>query len=124
MHMGDENCDNATPWRLAAVLDSVPGLTVIAPHLGGYTEWEDAKKYILGRKNVYLDTSSAIRFMEPEQARDIIRFHGADRVLFGTDYPLALHREELEIFDKIGLTEDEAENILWKNAYRLLNLSE
>lgn len=124
MHMGDKNCDNATPWRLASVLDKVPGLTVIAPHLGGYAEWEDAKKYILGRENVYLDTSSAIRFMEPEQARDIIRAHGADRVLFGTDYPLALHKEELELFDRLGLDEEEAEGILWKNAYRLLNLLE
>ncbi|MBE7022149.1 MAG: amidohydrolase [Ruminococcaceae bacterium] len=124
MHMGDKNCDDATPRRLASVLDSVSGLTVVAAHLGGFSEWEEAEKYIFGRENVYLDTSSAIRFLEPERAKKLIRSHGADRVLFGTDYPLALHKEELEIFDRIGLSEEEAECVLWKNAYRLLHLSE
>lgn len=122
LHVGDENSDKSTPRRLAAVLDAIPDLTVVAPHLGGYAEWEDAKTYLLGRENVYLDTSSAIRFMSPEAAAEIIRTHGADRVLFGTDYPLALHKDELLRFDALPLTKEEQEQILWKNAYRLLEL--
>ncbi|MBR6728601.1 MAG: amidohydrolase [Clostridia bacterium] len=122
VHMGDKNCDGATPWRLAEVLEKVPELIVIAPHLGGVYEWAEAQKHLYGRKNVYLDTSSAMRFMEPEEVLNIIHTHGADRVLFGTDYPLSLYEYELKKFDGLGLTEEEAEAILWKNAYRLLNL--
>lgn len=122
MHMGDKQFDGATPWRLAKVLDEVPDLTVIAAHLGGVFEWEEAQKHLYGRENVYLDTSSAIRFLEPEKAAGLIRAHGVKRVLFGTDYPLSLHQYELEVFDRIGLLEAEQEDILWKNAYRLLNL--
>ncbi len=122
IHVGDKNSDGATPRRMAAVLDEIPELTVIAPHLGGYSEWEEARKYLFGRSNVYLDTSSSIRFMEPLAAAELIRSHGTDRVLFGTDYPLALHKEELANIDRLGLTEEEQEEILWKNAYRLLNL--
>lgn len=123
MHAGDENSDATSPKRIAHLLDRFPNLTIIAAHLGGYTEWDDAQKYILGR-NLYVDTSSAIRFMPPERAKELIRAHGADKVLFGTDYPLALHKEELEIFYKIDLSEEEREQILWKNAYRLLDISD
>jgi len=122
MHMGDKNADGATPKRLAKVLDEIPDLTVVAAHLGGVFEWDKAERFLYGRRNVYLDTSSAMRFLETEETTRIIRAHGADRVLFGTDYPLSLHRYELELFDKLGLSQEEQEDILWKNAYRLLKL--
>lgn len=122
MHVGDTNSDAATPARMAKVLDCFPKLTVIAAHLGGYGEWENAKRFLIGREGLYVDTSSSIRFMQPDEAAAIIRAHGTDRVLFGTDYPLSLHKQELEVFDRLGLTDEENEQILWKNAYRLLKL--
>ena len=124
MHMGDKNLDGATPKRLAKVLDEIPDLIVVAAHLGGVFEWEDAKRYLYGRDNVYLDTSSAMRFLDPAVATEMIRSHGTNRVLFGTDYPLSLHKAELAIFDRLSLTEEEQEQILWKNAYELLKLNQ
>jgi len=124
IHVGDKNSDGATPRRLARVLDKFPKLVTIAAHMGGFSEWEAAREYIIGRENVYVDTSSSIRFMEPEEATELVYAHGVDRVLFGTDYPLSLHVPELAVFDKLELTEEEKEQILWKNAYRLLGLSE
>ncbi len=122
IHTGDENRDLSSPYRLANVLDKVPSLTVIAPHLGGYSEWRQARECLYGRENVYIDTSSGIRFLEPELSAELIREHGVERTLFGTDYPLALHADELERFFRIPLTEAEQEAILWKNACTLLDL--
>ncbi|MBP3337520.1 MAG: amidohydrolase family protein [Clostridia bacterium] len=122
MHMGDKNVDNATPKRLAKVMDDFPHLTVIAAHLGGVFEWENAEKYLLGRDNMYVDTSSAIRFLTPERSYELMKKQGMDKVLFGTDYPLSLHKEELDLIDKIPMTEEEKELVLWKNAYKLLEL--
>ena len=122
MHVGDKNVDMATPSRLSKVMDDFPKLTVIAAHLGGVFEWDNAEKYLLGRDNLYVDTSSAIRFLTPERAAELIKKQGTDRVLFGTDYPLSLHKYELDVLDKIPLTEEEKEQILWKNAYKLLEL--
>lgn len=124
MHMGDLNTDCATPARLAKVMKQFPKLTVVAAHLGGYGEQETAKKVLTEFENIYVDTSSAIRFMTPEEAEEDIRAFGIDKVLFGTDYPLSLYDDELAIFDSINLTDEEREQILWKNAYRLLGLSE
>jgi predicted TIM-barrel fold metal-dependent hydrolase len=121
VHAGDENCEFSSPKRLANVLDSYPNLTVIAAHLGGYSRWDDAERYIIGRE-CYIDTSSSLWAIPPEKAADIIRRHGVDRVLFGTDYPLAKHKDELERFYALGLTEEENSKILFENAKRLLKL--
>ncbi len=130
MHMGDKVSDGANPKRLAAVLDAVPELVVVAAHLGGSGDclggeagWRETEQYLCGRSNVYYDTSSSVRFIEPQKATEMIRKLGTDRVVFGTDYPLSLHQQELEIFDQLSLTESEQEAILWKNAYKLLGLS-
>ncbi len=130
MHMGDKVSDGATPKRLAAVLDAVPDLVVVAAHLGGSGNclggeagWHEVEQYLCGRENVYYDTSSSVRFIDPIQAAEMIRRLGTDRVVFGTDYPLSLHKAELEVFDNLPLTESEQEAILWKNAYSLLGLS-
>lgn len=121
IHLGDENSDNSSPKRLARVLDAFPSLTVIAAHLGGYMRWEESKKYLVGR-NLYLDTSSTMCKISPECAGEIIKKHGVDRVLFGTDYPARLHKEELENFMKIPLTKAEKIKILSTNATMLFNL--
>lgn len=121
VHMGDENTTSSSPTRLANILEMFPSLTVIAPHLGGYSMWDEAIDKLIG-KNLYLDTSSALRFMDKEKAVDIIRSHGADKVLFGTDYPMWLHEEELSLFYELGLTDEENEQILYGNSAKLFNV--
>ncbi len=119
IHMGDENVEYSSPRKLANVLRQFPQLRVVGAHLGGYARWDEVKAYLVG-KNLYLDTSSALFRLSPEEAVRLIRAHGVDKVLFGTDYPIASHREELERFLQLELTEEEREKILFKNAYRFL----
>lgn len=121
IHAGDENSDLSAPWRIANLLGRYPRLTVIAAHLGGYKSWDEAETCLVGR-NCYIDTSSALWAMTPERAVRIIRKHGVERVLFGTDYPLTFHREELARFRALGLSPGEEERILWRNAFELLGL--
>lgn len=60
--------------------------------------------------------------MTPETARRMIEAYGADRVLFGTDYPMWDPAEELERLRKIGLCEEDLQKILYQNAAKLLGL--
>lgn len=118
MHMGDKNLDYSSPVRLARVLDKFPDLKVIAAHLGGYDRWEESKKYIVGR-NVYLDTSSSLWRLSPIEATEIIKKHGVDKVVFGTDYPITNHTDELKRFEKLDLNQEERNKILYQNAMNL-----
>lgn len=121
LHAGDVNTDFSSPWRIADIVDRFPRLTVIAAHLGGYSEWDEAEKHLIG-KRLYIDTSSSIWALPPERVVRIIRRHGVRRVLFGTDYPLTFHKEELARFMALPLTEEERRMILHDNAARLLGL--
>jgi predicted TIM-barrel fold metal-dependent hydrolase len=121
MHAGDEKLDHASPERISNVIERFPELRLIAAHLGGHQKWKEAEQFLFG-KNLWLDTSSAIAFMEPQQAVEIIRKHGVERVVFGTDYPITYHDRELAIFNQLNLNQQEKEAILWQNAARLLNL--
>ena len=66
-----------------------------------------------------MDTSSALFALSPREAVDIIRGYGADRALYGTDFPMWSPVGELARFDRLDLTDDERERILWTNSQRL-----
>ncbi len=123
IHAGDENLDSSSPHRLARVLEKFPRLTMIAAHLGGYKKWREAMECLIG-KNLYLDTSSAIEYMDSAFAKKLIRKHGTNRVVFGTDYPAAYHDEALEVFNQLELNEQERADILYHNAAKLLGIGE
>ena len=101
-------------------LDAFPDLVCICAHLGGWSEWDDAWKVLSGCENVYVDTSSSLYALSPEEGRKIVRHYSRDRVLFGTDYPMWRPREELERFRNLKLTDEEEEKILCLNAETLL----
>jgi len=121
IHMGDEEKTSSSPERLAKVIEIFPNLKIIAAHLGGYHMWGDSMKYLVG-KNIYFDTSSTLAILDKEKVTDIIRRHGVEKVLFGTDYPMWSHEEELQRFYNLDLTDEERELILWKNTSRLLDI--
>lgn len=118
-HTGDENSECSAPEKLAKVIKDFPNLTVIAAHLGGYSRWDEAEEYLLG-KNLYIDTSSCFRIISYEKIRSMIRKHDVDRVMFGTDYPIERHGYCVENFLKLGLTDTEYEKILYQNAEKLI----
>ena len=84
--------------------------------------WEDSRKYLLGR-NIFMDTSSSLAFLDPATAVDMIRSHGADKFMFGSDYPMWSQRDELDRFLRLDLTEAEREAILYNNAAKLLGVA-
>jgi len=118
IHMGDENLEFSEPKRLAKILDKFPDLTVIAAHLGGYSAWDDSVKYLVGR-NVYFDTSSSLMFIDKEKSMKIIKTHGVEKILFGSDYPMWSHKDELIRLCNLDLTSRELELILYENATAL-----
>lgn len=122
MHTGDSRYDFSNPNRLLPVMKIYTGLTVIGAHLGGWSVWEEAMDKLTGLPNLYVDCSSSMPFMNPEQTRAVIRCYGADRVLFGTDFPMFLPSDELPAFLKLGLTEEENRQILFENATMLYKL--
>ena len=122
MHTGDRRYDFSNPNRLLPVMEIYTGLTVIGAHLGGWSVWEEAAEKLSGLPNLYVDCSSSLYSISSEEAKKIIYSYGVDKVLFGTDYPMWNPATELERFFNIGLTEEENEKILSKNAEKLFGI--
>ena len=120
IHCGDYRYTYSHPARLAKVLDAFPKLTVIAAHFGGWSLQDLALEY-LEHRNCYLDTSSSMMYLGNRRSAELIRAYGAERFLFGSDFPMWSPTDELERFLALGLTSAENRLILQDNAIKILN---
>jgi hypothetical protein len=121
IHAGDERYSYSNPDKIAKILHKHPRLKIVAPHFGGYTEWDDVLRYLAG-KDLWFDTSSSLWKLPVEKAKKIIEVHGYERFLFGTDFPMWNHDEELRSFLNLGLSDASNNAILYGNAKKLLGL--
>ncbi len=119
IHCGDYRYDYDHPRRIRKLLEEFPRLTVIAAHFGGWSVFDVAVEY-LQDKNCYLDCSSSVMFVGKRRALELIRIYGAERMLFGSDYPMWNPAEELSVLQSLGLTGEELDCMLYKNAERIL----
>ena len=120
LHTGDYRYDYSSPRRLVKVLKAFPDLVVNAAHLGGWSIYDVGydvlHEELLGEERLFVDASSAFAFTGRRHMRELVRMWGADRVMFGTDYPMWQPAQELNEMMNCNLTDDELEKILWKNA--------
>ena len=114
---------HCTPQQLARALDAAPDCRVVAAHLGGWRMWDDVETYLVGR-DLWLDTAFVCDDIAPEQYLRIIRNHGAERILFGSDSPWEKPQHTLEGLQALGLTEKELGCIIHGNAAALLGLKD
>lgn len=127
VHAGlDPKCPDdihCTPRMAAELLDDVRPEKLILAHLGGNQQWDDVERYLVG-KNVYLDTGVVFDYIGQEQFLRIMRSHGSDKILFGTDSPWAGQKRFVDVMEEMDMTQEERENVMWKNGDRLLNKKE
>ena len=111
--------DRAAPARTARVLDRFGGLKVVCTHMGGWRMWDESDEQLIGR-DVWMETSFSLEALGPERAGAMIRRHGVDRVLFGSDWPWARQGSDLTILAGVGLDADELAKVRGLNAAKLL----
>ena len=106
------------------VLDRHPALKLVVAHTGGF----DCEREVLDKlcgAPVWLDTSlSAIRRAKSAEwgalCAEILREHDRERILFATDTPWSDPAAEIAFVRSLALTESETEDILHRNAERLI----
>ncbi len=119
-------------WPLLDFLASHPDTSFILAHLGGLLPFYALNPNVKERlTNVYADTAALPLLYRAEACRMLADLLGADRLLFGSDYPLrtlpktqaeADFQAPLEYLHQAGLKPDELEGVLQANARELLRL--
>lgn len=114
---------HATPQRSAKAFAKVPQMTMILAHFGGMECFDDVEQYLAGLKgNLYFDTAFISGRISKEQTERIIKKHGSDRILLGSDFPWHETMSELDFIKSLDLPDEDKNAIIYKNAQRLLNL--
>lgn len=122
---GDEAANRrGAPEFLAGLIADIPGLRFIAAHFGGYQVLDEAERWAVGSPNMLLETSWPPTMGELPRPRiiDIIRRHGTDRVVFGSDWPMTDPAAEISAIRALGLSSDEEAAVLGGNLERFLRL--
>jgi predicted TIM-barrel fold metal-dependent hydrolase len=114
-----------TPAMLVKLLRRFPRLQVIACHFGGYRALDEAERTLVGLP-IYLDTSwpPGLGTLDTSRVRQIIARHGPDRIVFGSDWPMADPAAEIDALTRLNLPGDQLDDILGRTISRLLGLVE
>ena len=119
----------ADPFAFSAVMAEHPRLHLLLAHLGG-ASWHQVRDFAAAFPNVSFDLCEIIAWTgapgaptASELAR-LIQDIGADRVLFGTDFPwYDLGRTIDQLMDLPHLSDEERRGILGENAIRRMGLA-
>ena len=112
-----------TPDMLYPFITSFPDLTIVCAHWGGglpfYALMPEVKQAL---KNVYFDTAASPFLYSPQIYTQVSQIVGADKILFGSDYPLLVQRRFIREVRSADLSEEAKKLILYGNAQRLLGI--
>ncbi|MFB8388261.1 amidohydrolase family protein [Microbacterium sp. NPDC055910] len=113
----------SSPGMIAAIAKQFPRLRLMACHFGGYKILDDAEEMLAGA-DIVLETSwpPSLNTLRPERVRALIKKHGAERVVFGSDWPMTDPATEIAAIQALGLTDDETKLVLGGTMARMLRL--
>lgn len=127
----------SSPQMAAELIEDVKPERLVLAHMGGWEQWQDVKNFLCGKK-VYLDTAfCAVDFayrkdfpaekqkpvLNEKDFTEIIKLHGADKILFGTDSPWGDEKTQVDFINGLDLTEAEKSAIFCDNAKKLLGIT-
>ncbi len=114
---------SVTPAKLYGLARAFPDVPIVMAHWGGglpfYWLMPELKA---GLNNVYFDSAASPFLYDPAVFEITAGLVGADRILFGSDYPLLSQKRVVEQAMGTSLSEQDRSLLLGGNAARLLNL--
>ncbi len=117
------------PFHMDTLANNFPALKLIGAHLGGTGNYDASASVARWRPNVYLDMSGGETIEEHGEQRGYIAGDiGVEKLLWGSDCPAEEVQEHVtrfeRMFERLKLTEDEANRMWYQNAAEIYGESE
>jgi len=117
----DVSATRMRPFHLDTIANNFPDLRMIGAHMGGTGNYDEAASVVRWRHHVYLDMSGGDTIERHAVEQNLVgKEIGVEKLTWGSDcrdHEIASHVEHLEqILIDVGLSEDEAERIRYRNA--------
>lgn len=108
------------PYLDEVALD-FPELRIVAGHIGH--PWTDEMIGVAWKHdNVYIDTSAYLPRYYPQQLLQFMQSYGADKVMFGSNFPQLSHSRCMTQVQELGLKPEVLDKFLSGNARRVFKL--
>jgi predicted TIM-barrel fold metal-dependent hydrolase len=116
--------ERGAPRHIVSIVEGIPDLKLIACHFGGYHLLDEAEQRVVGTR-VTLETSwpPTLAGLDGKRIRALIERHGARRVVFGSDWPMADPAAEIAAVRALGLDRKDEEAVLGGNLATLLGVT-
>ncbi|MFC1907934.1 amidohydrolase family protein [Chloroflexota bacterium] len=112
-----------TPDMFYPFITGFPDLTIVCAHWGGglpfYALMPEVKQAM---NNVFFDTAASPFLYSPQIYEQVTQLVGAEKILFGSDYPLLAQSRVLNEIKSLDLSEETKALILSGNARKLLDI--
>ncbi|MEK7118135.1 MAG: amidohydrolase family protein, partial [Patescibacteria group bacterium] len=119
------------PLHVDEVATDFPNLKIVMAHMGN--PWlVDCAEILYKNPNVYADISGLVvgdnlNTPDGKLARrkilELIDYVGQNKLLYGTDWPLAPMRTYLKFVKELGLSRASRDQLLYKNAVKVFGLN-
>lgn len=112
---------HCSPERIAKVLEKYPELRFVAAHMGANRQWDEVEKLLVGKKNLWIETSLAPMFeLDKTKCARMLNNHDPERILFGSDFPWYRMDLEKKYIDLLDISDELKKKIFSENAIKLL----
>lgn len=113
--------ENCAPDKINRMIKVFPDIQFITAHMGGM-------KYLDAWSGcTWVDISFVlpefVEFFGVEQTRRILRMFGAERLIFGTDYPTRDYELYCSLLDQMDFSAEERQKIAYSNISSILGLT-
>jgi len=115
-----ERIEKASPRQILGLITRFPELKLITTHFGGWQQWDDVERYLVGRK-VVMEISWSLDYLTAEQAQRMLNSHPSEYLLFGTDSPWTDQAASIRAVEAMNLPNSLLERLFYKNARELLD---
>lgn len=111
------------PLHAKKMVDTLHPTHVILAHTGGWKQWDSVIE-LLTAPTLYFDISFSLGVITAEQFMTILKQHGSDHLLFGTDSPWDTPAHTLEELNKLPLTQEQKDDICYKTGCKILGFQQ
>ncbi len=123
---------HAHPLTLDELANEREDLKIVVCHMGN--PWVlDTAELLYKHPNVYADISGLmvggsayakqyVEMLARRISEAVYYAGGAQKMVFGTDYPVERHEDGLDLVSRLKVTQADKERLLWRNASRLFSL--
>ncbi len=114
-----------TPALLGDLVRNYPAIKFVGAHMGGLdAPFKQVREHLRPEENFFIDTSNGAHTLTNAEFVELLKIHGPEHILFGTDWPWFGYDGEIDLIGRLlgeaGYSKEQKEAVFRGNISKLL----